>query len=69
MSSVANPGEGLMSTIEAAKPSALEAKIRVENLDVFYGNFQALKAVAFDIPASRAGELHNASVLSNASRR
>jgi len=43
-----------MSTIEAPpKPSALEAKIRVEKLDVFYGTFQALKGVSFDIPARR----------------
>src|SRR5436190_8703771 len=45
---------GSMSTVETApKASALEAKIRVEKLDVFYGSFQALKAVSFDIPARR----------------
>ena len=43
-----------MSTVETApKASALEAKIRVEKLDVFYGSFQALKGVSFDIPARR----------------
>src|SRR5437762_2839536 len=46
-------GEEPMTLQAAAKPAALEAKIRVEKLDVFYGNFQALKAVAFDIPARR----------------
>jgi len=35
-----------------AAPAA-EAKIRVDNLDVFYGTFQALKKVSFDIPARR----------------
>src|SRR5436190_7692241 len=45
---------GSMSTVETApKASALEAKIRVEKLDVFYGSFQALKGVSFDIPARR----------------
>ena len=43
-----------MSTSAAVsdKPvaAAPEAKIRVENLDVFYGTFQALKKVSFDIP-------------------
>src|SRR5688572_23213764 len=43
-----------MSTMEAApKAPALDTKIRVESLDVFYGTFQALKAVTFDIPARR----------------
>ena len=37
----------------SVKPVALEAKIRVEVLDVHYGNFQALKKVTFDIPARR----------------
>ncbi len=35
------------------RPVALEAKIRVEALDVFYGTFQALQQVAFDIPARK----------------
>ena len=43
-----------MSTVDTLpKPPALEAKIRVEKLDVFYGTFQALKGVSFDIPARR----------------
>src|SRR4051812_11499178 len=46
--------EGTLSAIEtASQPRALDAKIRVEDLDVFYGPFQALKRVTFDIPARR----------------
>src|SRR5260221_10863467 len=37
----------------SVKPPVLEAKLRIERLDVFYGTFQALKAVSFDIPARR----------------
>jgi len=36
----------------AVAPSP-DAKIRVENLDVFYGTFQALKKVTFDIPVRK----------------
>src|SRR5258706_2418099 len=46
-------GEEPMTLQAAAKPAALETKIRVENLDVFYGTFQALKTVSFEIPARR----------------
>src|SRR5689334_14221933 len=46
-------GEGSMTAQTQAKPPALESKIRVEGLDVFYGTFHALKAVTFDIPARR----------------
>jgi phosphate transport system ATP-binding protein len=44
-----------MSTSAAVsdKPAALEAKIRVDRLDAWYGAFQALKQVTFDIPARR----------------
>jgi phosphate transport system ATP-binding protein len=46
-----------MSTSAAASASppapALDAKIRVRELDVFYGAFQALKKVTFDIPERR----------------
>jgi phosphate transport system ATP-binding protein len=37
----------------SAKPTGLEAKIRVDHLDAYYGSFQALKKVSFDIPARR----------------
>src|SRR6185295_11629709 len=37
----------------SAKPAALETKIRVEALNVHYGDFHALKGVSFDIPARR----------------
>jgi phosphate transport system ATP-binding protein len=33
------------------KPASLETKIRIEALDVWYGSFQALKKVSFDISA------------------
>jgi len=43
-----------MTSIETPpRPAALETKIRIEGLDVFYGSFQALKRVSFDIPARR----------------
>jgi phosphate transport system ATP-binding protein len=42
-----------MTTSAAASDSALEAKIRIEALDVFYGSFQALKKVSMDVPARR----------------
>jgi phosphate transport system ATP-binding protein len=45
-----------MSTSAGASASpaaALDAKIRVRDLDVFYGAFQALKKVTLDIPARR----------------
>ena len=43
-----------MTSIETPpRPAALESKIRVEDLDVFYGSFQALQRVSFDIPARR----------------
>jgi phosphate transport system ATP-binding protein len=34
-------------------PAAAEAKLRIRDLDVWYGSFQALKKVSFDIPARR----------------
>src|SRR4051812_44371813 len=37
----------------SVKPAALEAKIRVDGLNVHYGTFHALKGVSFDIPARR----------------
>jgi phosphate transport system ATP-binding protein len=43
----------IISAVDSAKPAALESKIRVENLNVFYGTFQAIKSVSFDIPARR----------------
>src|SRR5690242_5747886 len=33
--------------------AAVSAKIAVKDLDVFYGTFQALKRVSFDIPERR----------------
>jgi phosphate transport system ATP-binding protein len=44
-----------MSAAVSASPSppVLAPKIRVRDLDVFYGTFQALKKVAFDIPERR----------------
>jgi phosphate transport system ATP-binding protein len=35
------------------RPAALETKIAISELDVFYGTFQALKKVSMDIPARR----------------
>jgi phosphate transport system ATP-binding protein len=48
-----------MSTSAAVsdRPAALEAKIRVDALDVHYGSFQALKRVGFDVPARRITSL------------
>src|ERR1700704_4407706 len=43
----------ITSADASAKPAALASKIKVESLDAFYGSFQALKAVTFDIPARR----------------
>src|SRR5436190_5968764 len=43
----------IISVVDSAKPTALEAKLRVENLNVIYGTFQAIKSVSFDIPARR----------------
>src|SRR5262245_55268099 len=43
----------IISAVDSDKPSTIEAKIRVEHLNVFYGTFQAIKAVSFDIPARR----------------
>ncbi len=37
----------------ATIPAGLETKIRIDHLDAFYGSFQALKQVTFDIPARR----------------
>jgi phosphate transport system ATP-binding protein len=37
----------------SVKPAALEAKIRVDGLNVHYGTFHALKGVSFDIPSRR----------------
>jgi len=42
-----------MSTSAAVSASTAKAKIAVRNLDVFYGTFQALKKVTFDIPERR----------------
>jgi phosphate transport system ATP-binding protein len=42
-----------MSTSAAVSASTETAKIAVRNLDVFYGAFQALKKVTFDIPERR----------------
>jgi phosphate transport system ATP-binding protein len=43
-----------MSTLELQpRPATLESKIRVDQLNVFYGGFQALKRVTVDIPAKR----------------
>ncbi len=35
------------------RPAVAGAKVRVEDLDVYYGSFQALKKVSLDIPARR----------------
>ena len=43
----------ITSADASVKPVSLEAKIRVEGLDVHYGPFHALKGVTFDIPARR----------------
>jgi len=43
----------ITSAVDSVKPSTLESKIRIENLNVFYGTFQAIKSVSFDIPARR----------------
>jgi phosphate transport system ATP-binding protein len=43
----------ITSADASAKQAALETKIRVDRLDVYYGTFQALKSVSFDIPARR----------------
>ena len=42
-----------MSMSAAVSASTKKAKIAVRNLDVFYGAFQALKKVTFDIPERR----------------
>ncbi len=44
-----------MTTSAAVSDSrlALDPKIRIEGLDVFYGSFQALKSVSMDVPARR----------------
>ena len=44
---------GSASAEPPAKPEGRTAKIAVRNLDVFYGTFQALKKVTFDIPEKR----------------
>ena len=43
----------ITSADASAKPVALDVKIRVEDLDVYYGSFQALKQVRCEIPARR----------------
>ena len=40
-------------TPASSTASGLEAKLRVDHLDAWYGSFQALKQVSFDIPARR----------------
>jgi phosphate transport system ATP-binding protein len=42
-----------MTSASATIPAGLETKIRIDHLDAFYGSFQALKQVTFDIPARR----------------
>ena len=42
-----------MTSASATIPAGLETKIRIERLDAYYGSFQALKQVSFDIPARR----------------
>jgi phosphate transport system ATP-binding protein len=42
-----------MTSASATIPAGLETKIRIDRLDAFYGAFQALKQVSFDIPARR----------------
>jgi phosphate transport system ATP-binding protein len=42
-----------MSSASTAIRAGLETKIRIDHLDAFYGSFQALKQVTFDIPARR----------------
>src|SRR6185436_20431265 len=34
-------------------PSQLTAKLRIRNLDFFYGDFQALRKITLDIPENR----------------
>jgi phosphate transport system ATP-binding protein len=42
-----------MTSASATIPAGLETKIRIDRLDSYYGSFQALKQVSFDIPARR----------------
>ncbi|RPH41858.1 MAG: phosphate ABC transporter ATP-binding protein, partial [Planctomycetota bacterium] len=42
-----------MTSASATIPAGLETKIRIDHLDSYYGSFQALKQVSFDIPARR----------------
>ena len=42
-----------MTSASATIPAGLETKIRIDHLDAYYGSFQALKQVSFDIPARR----------------
>jgi phosphate transport system ATP-binding protein len=42
-----------MKSASATIPAGLETKIRIDHLDAFYGSFQALRQVTFDIPARR----------------
>ena len=41
------PGEGAS---EAAGPSQVKAKLRIKNLNFYYGSFHALKSINMDIP-------------------
>jgi len=42
-----------MTSASATIPAGLETKLRIDHLDAYYGSFQALKQVSFDIPARR----------------